>query len=736
MSWALLFGLLVGLALAVSVLVFRRSALVELEETLSERREARERGSHKARLAYPHVDLSRCLGCAACVQACPEEGVLVMIHGQAAVAHGARCVGHGVCATECPTGAIVLTFAELDSRRDLPVIDERFEVPGSPGLFLAGEVTGYALIRTAIQHGTALGAEVARRRAQGARAEGGAFDLVIVGAGPAGLACALEAKARGLSFVVLEQDELGGTVAKYPRAKLVMTEPVELPLVGKLNRSTYSKEELIELWQRVAAEHALPIRTGVRFSGLAREGQGYRLETDQGALSARHVVLALGRRGTPKRLGVPGEELPKVAYGLLDAQAHTGRHVLVVGGGDSAVEGALALAGQPGNVVTLSYRSAHFTRLKRRNEERLAEAEASGALRVLRRSQVRAITHAQAELLVEDEHGPRTGWIPNDEVFVLIGGDPPFALLERCGVSFDPAGRPRTLPPLERGTGLLRALAIALSLALVALGWLGRHSSYYLASPEQRPLQPQHEFLRPGGPIGLTLGLAATAMILVNLAYLARRYLPAVRWGTVKSWMLVHVLSGVLALLFALVHGAMSGQDALGERTLAVMALLVASGAVGRYVYAHVPRATNGRELELDELQAELAALAGEWERANREFGTRVRTEIQRLVSRQHGQKRLLTRIVALLWAPRALRRTLAGLRREGRALGIPDVELERLLELARRAHRTSSLVAHYEDLRALLGTWRFVHRWGAVFLVLIVALHVLVAVRYGGFVG
>jgi hypothetical protein len=289
---------------------------------------------------------------------------------------------------------------------------------------------------------------------------------------------------------------------------------------------------------------------------------------------------------------------------------------------------------------------------------------------------------------------------------------------------------------MERGTGLVRALAIALSLTLVALGWLGRHSSYYLASPEQRPLRAEHEFLRPGGPVGLTLGLAATAMILVNLAYLARRYLPAVRWGTVKSWMLVHVLSGVLALLFALVHGAMSGQDALGERTLLVMALLVASGAVGRYVYAHVPRATNGRELELDELHAELANLAGEWERENREFGTRVREEIQRLVSRQHGQKRLLTRLLALLWAPRALRRTLAGLRREGRELGIPADQLERLLALARRAHRTSSLVAHYEDLRALLGSWRFVHRWGAVFLVLIVALHVLVAVRYGGFVG
>ncbi|MEQ1891517.1 MAG: FAD-dependent oxidoreductase, partial [Planctomycetota bacterium] len=580
MSWALLIGLLLGLLLAVVGLAFRRAELVRLAAHVDERRTARERGSHKARLAYPHVDLSACLGCAACVRACPEEGVLEMIHGQAAVVHGARCVGHGKCASECPTGAIVLTFAELDSRRDLPVIDERFEVPGSPGLFLAGEVTGYALIRTAIEHGTALAAEVARRRAQGARAGARTLDLAIVGAGPAGLACALEARARGLDFVVLEQDELGGTVAKYPRAKLVMTEPVELPLHGKLERASYSKEELMELWRNVAAEHQLPIRTGVRFSGLARAGAGYVLETDQGRVQARHVVLALGRRGTPRRLEVPGEELPKVAYGLLDAAAHRGRRALVVGGGDSAVEAALALAEQEGNEVTLSYRQAHFTRLKRRNEERLAEAEASGALRVLRQSQVRQITPTHVEIEVAHPGGARAGWLANDEIFVLIGGEPPFALLERCGVSFDPAGRPRTSPPVERGTGLLRALAIALSLTLVALGWLGRHASYYLASPEQRPLAPEHELLRSGGAVGLTLGVLAALMVVVNLAYLARRYLALVRWGSVRAWMLVHVLSGVLALLFALVHGAMSGQDALGERTLAVMGLLVASGAI------------------------------------------------------------------------------------------------------------------------------------------------------------
>jgi len=243
------------------------------------------------------------------VRACPEEGVLDLIHGQALVVHGARCVGHGTCAEACPTGAITLAFGELDKRRDLPAIDSKLEVPGSPGLFLGGEVTGFALIRTAIGHGTAIASEVARRVARPAqRASASLLDLLIVGAGPAGLACALEAKRNGLSISVIEQDELGGTVAKYPRQKLVLTQPVDLPLVGRLARKEYAKEELIELWRGIAAEHELPIHTGVRFRGIARAEDGtFQVDTDRGALCARHVELTLGRRGTPRRLVVPGE---------------------------------------------------------------------------------------------------------------------------------------------------------------------------------------------------------------------------------------------------------------------------------------------------------------------------------------------------------------------------------------------------------------------------------------------
>jgi len=733
MSWTLLIGLVVALLLAVVASLFRRSELLRLEERLDELQSAREKGTRKARLSYPHVDLSRCLGCGACIRACPEEGVLALIHGQALVVHGARCVGHGACARECPTGAIAVTLGDIETRRDIPVLDPSLEVPGVPGLFLAGEVTGYALIRTAITHGTAVAGEVARRVAEGAGRDD-AFDLCVVGAGPAGLALALEAKRVGLRFLVLEQDTLGGTVAKYPRQKLVMTQPVELPIAGRLTKTLYAKEELMELWEGLAAREELPIRTGVRFEGLSLTDDGsFEVRSDQGTVAATHVALCLGRRGTPRTLGVPGEELPKVAYSLIDAQSYRGRRILVVGGGDSAVEAALALSEQEGNEVTLSYRQPAFARIKARNEARIEEAIASGAVRVFFRSQVLSIGPDRVTLRVDDETGTRGGWIPNDEVFVLIGGIPPFELLEACGVSFDPALRPAAERPVERGTGLLRALSLALALSLVGLGWITRHSSYYTLPAATRPLAEEHEWLRPSSTFGLTLGIAGALMIAANLAYLARRHnWPGLRFGTLKTWMTMHVLTGVLALLFGVVHGAMSKQDTLGDRALWALAIVVVTGTVGRYVYSCIPRAANGRELELDELKAELATLASEWDREHREYGEKVRAEVQALVSRQGAQRTVWKRLRGLVGSPAELRAALRRLRQEGTERGLSATQVERLMHLARRVHRTASMAANFEDLRALIASWRYLHRWVALFLVLVVALHVVVALRYG----
>ena len=736
MSWALLATLIGVLALA---LRSRRAELRRLALSKQERARARDRGSHRARLQYPQVDLSRCIGCGICVAACPEDGVLDIIHGQAQVVHGARCIGHGLCAKECPVGAIALTLGDLKQRKDIPVLTETLEAGEGSGLFLAGEVTGYALIRTAIEHGKAVASEVSRRvRAAHERGErnGQALDLCIVGAGPGGIACALQAKAERLNFVVLEQETLGGTVSKYPRRKLVMTQPVEMPLVGTLEKTSYEKEELIELWATIAREHDLPIRTGEEFVGVERGGPGLlRVRTKSGIVDAHHVCLALGRRGTPRKLGVPGEELPKVAYSLIDASSYRQRRILVVGGGDSAIEAAVGLSEQPGNQVTISYRKAAFFRLKSRNEARLTDAIEDGRLEVLFESQVAEITPDAVELVAKSGAESTRHARPNDEVFVLAGGIPPFQVLEQSGVSFDPSLRKEPVPLADRGTGLGIALMIALVMALTTQGWTLYHGNYYRLPLELRPDSPLHGFLRPSGAVGLPLGIAAVVAIVANLAYLLRRSLRfPLRFGSLQVWMTSHVATGIFALLLALLHSAMAPGNTVGGHALLGLVVLVITGAIGRYFYAFVPRAANGRELALDEIHGRLASLSSEWDQAHGQFGAEVRSEVAVLVASNQWTGSFWRRLMSLVGSQRGLHERLAELRKRGRARDIPKDQLDELLDLARRAHRAALMAAHFEDVRGLLASWRYLHRWFALLMVLLVVRHVVVALRYSSF--
>ncbi len=756
------------LVLAIAALLRRRLELHSYANNLAERQSARERGSHRARLQHPKVDLSQCIGCGACVRACPEDGVLALAYGQAVVVHGARCVGHGLCAAACPTGAIALTLADLEGRRDLPAVDEHLQAVGTPGLFLAGEITGFALVRTAVQHGTLVAHEVAARCAanaadpvpdaaaadvpagNGREPDGGApLDLLVVGLGPAGLACLLAAKEKGLRSLGIDQAaELGGTVAAYPRRKLVMTQPMHLPLHGKLTRLEYTKEELVEMWQGLAAQHRLPVRTGVVLQKVERGGDGvFTVFTDQGKTRARHVCLAVGRRGSPQKLGVPGEDLPKVAYSLLDAESYRGRRVLVVGGGDSAIEAALALAEQRGNEVTISYRRNAFSRLKARNEERIAAAIADGQVRVLFESTVETIAEDQVVLrtsgAAQVQGGAAGGGtatatclqLPNDEVFVFAGGTPPFPLLEAAGVSFDPELRPQALPDADRGTGLLVALSATLLGLLVLLLVRFVNADYYGLAPALRPGSTQHDLLRPQGSVGLSAGLVAVALLLVNLAYLARRApgigrrLP----GSLKNWMSLHVATGLASCLLAMLHSGFHLRQGAGGHALLAMVVVVVAGVVGRWFYAFVPRAQNGRQQDLEELQTQVAAIASEWDEHGRGFGGRVRQRVDDLADRAQLGRSLVARIGGLLHGQWRLRRELDRLRQEGRAEGIPLAEVRHVLSLAERSYRLALQLVHFEEVRGLMSTWRYMHRWLALLLTLLVIVHVVAAVRYGG---
>lgn len=299
-------------------------------------------------------------------------------------------------------------------------------------------------------------------------------------------------------------------------------------------------------------------------------------------------------------------------------------------------------------------------------------------------------------------------------------------------MSFDPARRPTPEPIGEQGTGLLRGLSFALLLTVLAGAWLFWFREYYQLQLAARVADPHHRLLRSSGGAGLAFGLASAGLILANLAYLLRRN-PRWRfaWGSLQKWMTSHVATGILALLFALLHSAMATQDTVGGHALLGLVVLVITGAIGRYFYSFVPRAANGRELALHEVRTELATLSADWDRNNRDFGERVRVAIDGLVSSGHWRGTFFRRLWALLRSQSALHHTLARIRREGTQEGIPGDQLEALLGLARRAQRSALTASHYEDLRALMASWRYLHRWVALLMVLLVVVHIVTALRY-----
>jgi thioredoxin reductase/Pyruvate/2-oxoacid:ferredoxin oxidoreductase delta subunit len=428
----ILWTIAVAIVLAIvtpSVVAFRRKHRKDRDR----KQEAAALGIDRPMAQYPYIDPRRCIGCGACVLACPEGDVLGVVGGTATVINGLRCVGHARCEEACPVGAITVGLGDLKSRADMPQVDDWNETD-TPGLFLAGEVRGLALVRNAIGQGRRVVERIAERLGSLPPAPEGGVDVIIAGAGPAGLSAALACTERGIRHLVLEQEaDLGGSLLHYPRRKMVLLQPVDLPLHGRLNREEYQKEHFLELMEGLVREHKLNIRFGVKVTGVRRIQDGlFEVGTIGDMYWARSVILAVGRRGTPRKLDVPGEELPKVMYRLIDAESYRGQRVMVVGGGDSAVEAAIGLAQQPDNEVTLSYRRDKLVRIKKKNEDRFAPLVASGRIKPVFASRVVEVLPDKVRL----EVGEAVHEIPNDFVFVFAGGEPPFTFLKHCGVRF------------------------------------------------------------------------------------------------------------------------------------------------------------------------------------------------------------------------------------------------------------------------------------------------------------
>lgn len=393
------------------------------------KREAVALGIDKPRAQFPFIDQANCIGCGSCVLACPEGDVLGVVFGKATVINGMRCVGHGLCEPACPVGAIEVGLGDIKSREDIPQVDEYYE-SNVPGIFIVGELGGISLIRNAVEHGTKAVTKIAGKPERSN--DPNLKDVVIIGAGPAGLTAALTAIQNNLNYLVLDQQEPGGTILQYPRQKLVMTQPVEIPLYGKLKKPEYSKETLLEMWLELIEKHNIQIRSQTRVEQVIKQNGEFRILTPNGEFRSKHVVLAMGRRGTPRKLEVPGEDLPKVAYQLVDAQSYSHQNILVVGGGDSAIEAAVGLARQKGNKVTISYRKPRFFRIKKKNEDNLNELLKQKKIKALFESNVLEILEKSVRLQTLQE----TVEIPNDYVFVFAGGIPPFQMLEEMGILF------------------------------------------------------------------------------------------------------------------------------------------------------------------------------------------------------------------------------------------------------------------------------------------------------------
>jgi thioredoxin reductase/NAD-dependent dihydropyrimidine dehydrogenase PreA subunit len=387
------------------------------------------------RLLIHSINDDRCTGCDACILVCPTD-VLELRKNKSYVARFEDCIQCKQCELVCPTQALVMHGEGEEPRRlVVPDIDDYCQSNHTPGLYLVGEVAGKPLVKNGVNMGRAA-VEHILRSGLSVRAAGlNVIDVIIVGSGPAGLSAALSCIQEGLSYVVLEKDALvASTIARYPKGKHVMAEPYDVRCVGLLPVWDATKDELIEEWNRLLSDVSLNIRQPEIVEHVELDGAGFVVRTDKSGYQGQRLILAIGGHGKPRRLHVPGEDSSHVRSLLDDPDHYKQCRVLVVGGGDSAVEAAVALADPSlNNQVSLSYRRKQFNRVKQKNRQALKEAEQNGRVRLLLNSEVQSFETGHTVLRYS---GGKQENVPTDHALVLIGADPPVEWLRKLGIAY------------------------------------------------------------------------------------------------------------------------------------------------------------------------------------------------------------------------------------------------------------------------------------------------------------
>lgn len=375
---------------------------------------------------YPAVNRAVCVGCGSCAMNCQEKGVLYVINGKSTLVNPLACRCRGDCERNCLTGALKLVEYGKRLKVRVPKIDENFE-SNIKGIYIVGALMGAGLIKEAINQGRAAVNHIMR--------DVYPPDLpmvAVIGAGPAGLSALLSCRKFGLPVICFEKDAAANTIRNFPKKKILMAEPVDMPIFGPLWVGDSTREELLEVWERLLKKTGAPITTEARLEMIEKDDRGFVVTVSGKRYHCDKVILAIGNRGTPRKLDVPGESGANVFYNLLEADEFTGSKVTIVGAGDSAIEAALSLH-RYGCRVIMVVRGDGFPRAKTKNIERILHAATAKEITVFYNSRLTEISESSVTLFDSTD----THHIANDYVFVMVGGELPFQLLEKIGIEIE-----------------------------------------------------------------------------------------------------------------------------------------------------------------------------------------------------------------------------------------------------------------------------------------------------------